>query len=108
MTVEWPTDPEEAPPWEAQDLVHSLLKQNPADRLGSVQMGGEQNYQPSAYIHHSFQSYNTGISGVKAHKFFEKVSWRSLLLQKAAFVPQLDNEEDTSYFDRKICLIMLD
>jgi microtubule-associated serine/threonine kinase len=79
MTVEWPLDPEEAPPWEAQDLVHSLLKQNPADRLGSVQMGG--------------------VAGVKSHRFFERVSWRSLLLQKAVFVPQLENEEDTSYFD---------
>ena len=42
-----------------------------------------------------------GVSGVKSHKFFERVSWRSLLLQKAVFVPQLENEEDTSYFDRK-------
>ena len=41
LTVEWPTEPEEVPPWEVQDLVHSLLKQNAAERLGSVQMGGK-------------------------------------------------------------------
>ncbi|XP_065834471.1 microtubule-associated serine/threonine-protein kinase 3-like isoform X3 [Oscarella lobularis] len=79
LCIEWPSDPDEAPPPEAQDLITHLLRQNPADRLGSAQMGGE--------------------AGVKAHRFFKNVDWRSLLLQKAAFVPQLENEEDTSYFD---------
>ena len=43
----------------------------------------------------------SGIADVKHHKFFADVDWRNLLLQKAEFMPQLENEEDTSYFDRK-------
>ena len=41
LCIEWPSDPDEAPPPEAQDLITHLLRQNPADRLGSAQMGGE-------------------------------------------------------------------
>lgn len=43
----------------------------------------------------------TGADEVKSHLFFKPIHWRSLLLQKAEFVPHLDNPEDTSYFDRE-------
>ncbi|CAN6450599.1 unnamed protein product [Victoria cruziana] len=35
---------------------------------------------------------------VKAHAFFKGMNWETLALQKAAFVPQPDNPDDTSYF----------
>ena len=38
---------------------------------------------------------------VKEHELFQDIDWTSLLRQKVEFVPNLDNEEDTSYFDRK-------
>ena len=39
---------------------------------------------------------------MKEHVFFSNVNWESLLRQKAEFIPQLDDEEDTSYFDCKL------
>jgi microtubule-associated serine/threonine kinase len=73
--IDWPTD-ESAPPEDAQNLISCLLRQNPMERLGA---GGAQE--------------------VKVHYFFENIDWNGLLRQKAEFVPQLDNDEDTSYFD---------
>ena len=61
---------------EARDLIASMLQQNPFDRLGT-----------------------SGAHEVKDHPFFEKFDWDGLLRQKAEFVPSLENDEDTSYFD---------
>lgn len=36
---------------------------------------------------------------VKQHQFFQHLDWNSLLRQKAEFIPQLESEDDTSYFD---------
>ena len=36
---------------------------------------------------------------MKQHSFFTELDWNSLLRQKAEFVPHLESEEDTSYFD---------
>lgn len=74
--IEWPDDEDSEIPGEAQDLITELLKQNPLERLGSL-----------------------GASQVKEHMFFDGLDWDSLLRQKAEFVPELEHEEDTSYFD---------
>ena len=73
--IEWPEE-EYAPPEEAQDLITRLLEQKPAVRLGAG-----------------------GAHEVKEHIFFGGVDWDSLLRQKAEFVPELEGEEDTSYFE---------
>ncbi|KAJ3599384.1 hypothetical protein NHX12_033347, partial [Muraenolepis orangiensis] len=73
----WPED-EEALPQEAQDLISKLLRQNPLERLGTG----------SAYE-------------VKQHGFFRVLDWNGLLRQKAEFIPQLESEDDTSYFDTR-------
>ncbi|XP_064625162.1 microtubule-associated serine/threonine-protein kinase 3-like isoform X3 [Lineus longissimus] len=75
--IEWPEE-DWAIPDDARDLIARLLNQNPIDRLGT---GGAQE--------------------VKMHLFFDGLDWDSLLRQKAEFVPSLDNEEDTSYFDSR-------
>lgn len=33
------------------------------------------------------------------HTFFLGLDWNGLLRQKAEFIPQLETEDDTSYFD---------
>lgn len=38
---------------------------------------------------------------MKQHCFFSQLDWNSLLRQKAEFIPQLESEDDTSYFDSK-------
>lgn len=40
-----------------------------------------------------------GTTEVKMHMFFLGLDWNGLLRQKAEFIPQLETEEDTSYFD---------
>ncbi|PIC34414.1 hypothetical protein B9Z55_014074 [Caenorhabditis nigoni] len=76
--VEYPEEDEALPP-EAEDLCRRLLEKNPAERLGTV----------------------NGAAQLMAHAFFILLDFTSLLRQKAEFVPQLDNEEDTSYFDTR-------
>uniref|UniRef100_UPI00398E88CF microtubule-associated serine/threonine-protein kinase 3-like n=1 Tax=Pristiophorus japonicus TaxID=55135 RepID=UPI00398E88CF len=71
----WPEGEEILPP-EAQDLISRLLRQNPLDRLGTG-----------------------GALEVKHHNFFTQLDWNGLLRQKAEFIPQLESDEDTSYFD---------
>ncbi|CCG28214.1 non-specific serine/threonine protein kinase [Caenorhabditis elegans] len=76
--VEYPEEDEALPP-EAADLCRRLLEKNPAERLGTL----------------------NGAAQLMAHEFFILLDFTSLLRQKAEFVPQLDNEEDTSYFDTR-------
>ncbi|KAM9349066.1 microtubule-associated serine/threonine-protein kinase 3 [Symphorus nematophorus] len=73
----WP-DGEDALPADAQDLITRLLKQSPLERLGTG-----------------------GTTEVKMHMFFLGLDWNGLLRQKAEFIPQLETEEDTSYFDTR-------
>ncbi|XP_045543820.1 microtubule-associated serine/threonine-protein kinase 2 isoform X7 [Salmo salar] len=75
--ITWPEE-EEALPNDAQDLISKLLRQNPLERLGTG----------SAFE-------------VKQHRFFYNLDWNTLLRQKAEFIPQLESEDDTSYFDTR-------
>ncbi|KAM4535288.1 microtubule-associated serine/threonine-protein kinase 1-like isoform 2-T2 [Fundulus diaphanus] len=75
--IEWP-DGDDALPMDAQHLISSLLQTNPLVRLGTG-----------------------GAFEVKQHSFFAEVDWNSLLRQKAEFIPHLESEEDTSYFDTR-------
>lgn len=73
--IEWPEE-DYALPEDAQDLITRLLAQKPTARLGAG-----------------------GAHEVKEHMFFDGLDWNSLLRQKAEFVPALEGEEDTSYFE---------
>ncbi|XP_072245387.1 microtubule-associated serine/threonine-protein kinase 3 isoform X2 [Leuresthes tenuis] len=73
----WPEGDDVLPP-DAQDLITRLLWQSPLERLGTG-----------------------GASEVKQHPFFLGLDWNGLLRQKAEFIPQLEAEDDTSYFDTR-------
>uniref|UniRef100_A0A8C8LNP2 non-specific serine/threonine protein kinase n=1 Tax=Oncorhynchus tshawytscha TaxID=74940 RepID=A0A8C8LNP2_ONCTS len=75
--IVWPED-EDALPADAQHLISTLLQTNPLVRLGTG-----------------------GAFEVKQHSFFTELDWNSLLRQKAEFIPHLESEEDTSYFDTR-------
>lgn len=76
--IEWP-DGDEALPPDSVDLIKGLLREDPVERLGTG-----------------------GAYEVKEHPFFSTVNWNSILREKAEFIPVLDDEEDTSYFDSKL------
>uniref|UniRef100_A0A8C9T449 non-specific serine/threonine protein kinase n=1 Tax=Scleropages formosus TaxID=113540 RepID=A0A8C9T449_SCLFO len=75
--IVWP-EGDEALPVDAQNLISALLQTNPLVRLGTG-----------------------GAFEVKQHSFFSDLDWNSLLRQKAEFIPNLESEEDTSYFDTR-------
>ncbi|XP_040263446.1 microtubule-associated serine/threonine-protein kinase 2 isoform X4 [Bufo bufo] len=75
--IAWPGG-EEALPADTQDLISKLLHQNPLERMGTG-----------------------GAYEVKQHLFFKDLDWNGLLRQKAEFIPQLESEDDTSYFDTR-------
>ncbi|XP_054031483.1 microtubule-associated serine/threonine-protein kinase 3 isoform X8 [Dryobates pubescens] len=75
--IMWP-EGDEALPADAQDLIMRLLRQCPLERLGTG-----------------------GAHEVKHHSFFLHLDWNGLLRQKAEFIPQLESEDDTSYFDTR-------
>ena len=74
--IEWPPDEEFPIVMEAKNIISALLQQNPRDRLGTA-----------------------GAQEVKDHPYFAGLDWNSLLRQKVEFVPTLESEDDTSYFD---------
>ncbi|XP_042861257.1 microtubule-associated serine/threonine-protein kinase 3-like isoform X5 [Penaeus japonicus] len=78
--IEWPSEDDWPVAEDAKDLITALLHHSPLDRLGTV----------------------AGAVEVKEHPFFITIDWDSLLRMKAEFVPQLDHEEDTSYFDTRL------
>jgi len=47
------------------------------------------------------------VHQVKEHIFFEGLDWDGLLRQKAEFIPHVQNEEDTSYFDSELMSLSL-
>ncbi|CAH1982621.1 unnamed protein product [Acanthoscelides obtectus] len=76
--IEWPVNEDWPVQEEAKDLITALLQHSPRDRLGTG-----------------------GAHEVKEHVYFLGLDWNSLLRQKAEFVPQLEHDEDTSYFDSR-------
>ncbi|KAF7636971.1 hypothetical protein Mgra_00003550 [Meloidogyne graminicola] len=76
--VEYPEGDEALNP-DAESLIRMFLEKNPADRLGTI----------------------GGASQVSSHPFFAPIDFGTILRQKAEFVPQLENDEDTSYFDSR-------
>ena len=78
-SIEWPEGDRALIP-DVQDFIVALLQQETSLRLGTVAVAEE----------------------VRMHPFFVGLDWQGLLRQKAEFVPILDDEEDTSYFDRML------
>ena len=87
--VEWPEEEDWPVQIEAKDIITLLLQQNPLDRLGT---GGAFEVKE----HYYFSGGDFGGTGGGS-----SVDWTSLLRMKADFIPQLEDEDDTSYFDSR-------
>jgi hypothetical protein len=92
VLLQWPSDEDYFISAEAKDLVDQLLVKDPLYRLGSPITPEDQGMNCACFI--------------KEHVFFEKaiedesrIDWDALLQDKACFVPEVEDENDTSYFD---------
>lgn len=75
----WPEDEHISP--ECKDLVDRLLQLDPCDRFG-----------------------HRGAGEIKLHTWFKGLDWTTLARTKAAFIPCVESETDTSYFfDKPVC-----
>lgn len=83
--INWPDDPEEYTTPEALDLMNKLMTLHPRERIG-------------ANVEEKFPN---GGAEIRHHPWFADINWDTLLEDKAQFVPNLENPEDTEYFDAR-------
>ena len=76
--IEWPQEDDWPVQPQAKQIITELLQQNPLERLGTQ-----------------------GAFELKEHDYFTGIDWNVLLRFKADFIPQLSDDEDTSYFDMR-------
>ncbi|PLB37089.1 protein kinase RIM15 [Aspergillus candidus] len=83
--INWPDDPEELASPEAIDLMNKLMTIRPRDRIG-------------ANVDERFPN---GGAEIRSHPWFSDIHWDTLMEDKAQFVPNTENPEDTEYFDAR-------
>ncbi|KAJ5817452.1 CheY-like superfamily [Penicillium robsamsonii] len=83
--INWPDDPEEHTSAESLDLMNRLMTLNPRDRIG-------------ANVEEKFPN---GGAEICSHPWLSDINWDTLLEDKAQFVPNIENPEDTEYFDAR-------
>ncbi|KUL89671.1 hypothetical protein ZTR_00538 [Talaromyces verruculosus] len=83
--INWPDEAQQLASPEAIDLMNKLMTINPERRLG-------------ANIEEKFPN---GGAEIRSHPWFADVNWDTLLEDKAEFVPNPENPEDTEYFDSR-------
>ena len=83
--IHWPEEMEDEVSPEAKDLINRLLCMEPHDRLGANRE----------------EKFSSGGEEIRNHEWFEGINWQTLLQDEAQFVPQLENPEDTEYFDAR-------
>jgi microtubule-associated serine/threonine kinase len=52
-----------------------------------------------AFLDLDVQNRLTNPELIKEHPYFKGIEWENILRKKAQFIPELQNDEDTSYFD---------
>ncbi|GLA50198.1 rim15, signal transduction response regulator [Aspergillus niger] len=83
--INWPDEAEEFASPEAIDLVNRLMTMNPRERIGA----------------NVDEKYPNGGAEIRSHPWFSDINWDTLLEDKAQFVPNIENPEDTEYFDAR-------
>lgn len=83
--ISWPDEDEDEVSPGAKDLINKLLCLNPRERLGS----------------NSEDKFTSGGEEIRNHPWFSGTNWETLLEDEAQFVPNLENPEDTEYFDAR-------
>ncbi|KAE8552377.1 hypothetical protein EYB25_006271 [Talaromyces marneffei] len=83
--INWPDEAQQLASPDAIDLINKLMTLDPERRLG-------------ANIDERFPN---GGAEIRSHPWFADVNWDTLLEDKAEFVPNPENPEDTEYFDAR-------
>ncbi|EAW14214.1 protein kinase RIM15 [Aspergillus clavatus NRRL 1] len=83
--INWPEEAEELASHEAIDLMNKLMTMDPRERIGA-------NVE---------EKYPNGGTEIRSHPWFSDINWETLLEDQAQFVPNLENPEDTEYFDAR-------
>ncbi|KAL4927093.1 protein kinase RIM15 [Aspergillus undulatus] len=83
--INWPDEIEELASPESINLMNKLMAINPRERIG-------------ANLEEKFPN---GGAEIRDHPWFSDINWDTLLEDKAQFVPNLENPEDTEYFDAR-------
>ncbi|KAJ5091110.1 hypothetical protein NUU61_005980 [Penicillium alfredii] len=83
--INWPDEPEEFTSPESLDLMNKLMTLNPRERIG-------------ANVEEKFAN---GGAEIRGHPWLADINWDTLLADKAQFVPNIENPEDTEYFDAR-------
>ncbi|KAK6835837.1 Catalytic domain of fungal Rim15-like Protein Serine/Threonine Kinase [Aspergillus parasiticus SU-1] len=83
--INWPDHVEELTSPEAIDLMNKLMTTDPAQRIGA----------------NVDERYPNGGAEIRSHPWFSDINFDTLLDDKAQFVPNLENPEDTEYFDAR-------
>ncbi|KKK24304.1 hypothetical protein AOCH_007527 [Aspergillus ochraceoroseus] len=83
--INWPEDLEELASPEAIDLINKLMTIDPRERIGA----------------NADENFPNGGAEIRNHRWFSDINWDTLLEDKAQFVPNLENPEDTEYFDAR-------
>ena len=74
--ISWPEETDMSQ--HCRDLIDQLLNTDPRDRIG-----------------------RRGAGEIKLHPWFHGLDWTTLARAKAAFIPSLESETDTTYFAPK-------
>jgi serine/threonine-protein kinase RIM15 len=83
--IQWPDESEDVVSADAKDLINKLLCSDAPERLGS----------------NRDDKFASGGAEIRNHSWFQHLNWETLLQDEAQFVPQLENPEDTEYFDSR-------
>jgi serine/threonine-protein kinase RIM15 len=83
--INWPEGADELASPEAKDLMNKLMTINPEERLGA----------------NAEEKFPNGGAEIRSHPWFSDINWDTLLEDKAQFVPNTENPEDTEYFDAR-------
>ncbi|KAI9740396.1 MAG: rim15, signal transduction response regulator [Cirrosporium novae-zelandiae] len=83
--IDWPSDEDCPVSPEAKDLINKLMTVDPHARLGA----------------NEGDKFSSGGEEVRSHPWFNDINWETLREDEAQFVPNLENPEDTEYFDAR-------
>ena len=83
--INWPDNPEEFTSAESLDLMNKLMTLDPRERIGA----------------NVDEKYPNGGAEIRSHPWLSEINWTTLLEDKAQFVPNIENPEDTEYFDAR-------